>query len=476
MRPSAAQLLEHDFLQEKEAEDFKFVRGKLGSGGLEEVQEEDEENGEATAGDNRLSIYATTSPTKSLGLNLAASSVSSPSRATLSLGSVPISAQQEDESQHENVTSVLALDTDKKRVPNFSEDGRSVLSDAGTVKTSEPSAVGKSGACSPPIAAAQLIDRSTGRSRGSSGEGNGMSRSRILRVQTRSGSASGTDLRPSPGLGSHRLDDLIERSPIPRAASEPADLSAKGEMNRPVMLPVAVSALSDIRNRNDLCDAESNLPRRFLSSATVFDLLEIAPSDLLDHEQSTEAGVNNEALIFMMAVPVSDEDSYKEVEFEFNLLADEPSVLVEEMQTDPDLMDIIKPFANNIVSVLTVVCDVAKRVAKDRIETGDFTLPLSDAVLREILKMRQESGSSYAHFVECDDDDAFDPLAALCLAAKARQESCSQPWGLSEHDKTNGGEYGSITDAEADKFLLKDVRYQELMSTLQDNINKYDRI
>jgi hypothetical protein len=529
LRPTADQLLEHDFLKENEAEDFKFVRGKLGGGGLGDLREEDPEGsdeGGADAGPPGDAPRAEDSPVKSLGSDAAAKILKS-ARVTMSLGSVPLSGEAAGDSEAGRERSSLAVagsfqDEDPEKLQK--SDASPLTRNASTDKLRQrdpPSPV------KPTQAADDASDRSrdgsdvsgkeaaadggftSGRSRGGSG-----GRSRILRVQMRSGSASGPDLRRSPShsQGIVTIDDVLEQAPIARTNSEPADMPSLAGNARQVCemhLPAAVSEgraagmaapaapSSDELRAYD--DAERDgLSRCFLSSATIFDLLDIDPTGETI-EKGGGAGRSNEALIIMMAVPsaASDEDdSYQEVQFEFNVLLDEPSVVVDEMQSDPELADTIKPFATNMVTVLSAVCDVARRVAMERISTGNFSCLLSIAVLREILRMHSDE-DPYSQYVDCSDagagDAAAEPLTALCAVARVRLANGPAAgdwaggggggwaggggvppkhvaWSLSGQEDDSNQDFGTVTDAEADRILFEDPRYLDALAAYQENL------
>lgn len=322
------------------------------------------------------------------------------------------------------------------------------------------------------------IGGSNGRSRGESADGGqAAGRSRILRVQTRSGSASGTDLLKSPVLNAIVFDsEDIPQSPLIKANSEPADLSSLGRNAADFRLPKSIAQVGEQMTHsagnqtNNGVDneplEETGLSRRFLSSATVFDLLDIHPheSDYSGSADNADGGRANEALIFMMAVP-TNEDSYQEVEFEFNLLLDEPGVVVEEMQLDPDLADTIKPYATNMIAVLTAVCEVAKRVAVERIAVGRFSSSLSTAVLTEILRMNKDE-DSYTQYVDCSDSDSVvDPLAALRSVARTRLPAIA--------DHTNADDCAAVADSDADLLLFEDAKYIDLLAVYQENLSRF---
>lgn len=435
-RPTAEQLLSHEFLKEKEEEDFKFVRGKLGSGGLEELQEEDDEGAHVAPDENYPDGAG---PAPSMGIVKSAGNTSSPSRTTISLGSVSVLQEERTVAgghgnavinSNESSGNTSVMDSASSGLLFSTADIREGVRHSGNLKSSNETLVGGADG-----------DCNNGRrhSRGGSGDSSGLGRSRILRVQTRAGSASGTDLRPSPVI------------------SGPSNPIFNGEV--PIINPLIISNSGEEKaaaTNDGQLSGEANVPNQLLTTATVFDLLDI---------ENSESGLakTNESLIFMMSVPGKDLESYKEVGFEFNLLADEPSVLVEEMQTDPDLMDIIEPHASVIVTVLTAVCEVAKRVAVNRIQSNIFDTSLSDAVLIEILKIQAQRDLSYSHFVDCGEGVAIDPLENLCVTARNRKLSSDCNGDLNCY---------SVSDAEADKLICQDPSYLDLLSSLEENLSR----
>jgi len=72
---------------------------------------------------------------------------------------------------------------------------------------------------------------------------------------------------------------------------------------------------------------------------------------------------NSESLIFRLRVPF--EDTFKEVEFEFNLKDDEPKSIVEEMNEAEELI-FMRPYAQEIVDSITPVVEVARRIAHEK--------------------------------------------------------------------------------------------------------------
>lgn len=469
LRPTADQLLEHDFLKEKETEDFKFVRGKLGSGGLEELEEEDEDANEAGAAiAEEVTSVSLVSPSKSLSRNIAASASVSLERASLSLGALPLSGYQvETDSNNRSPSS-----NDGNVRVTVGTDGYSLVNDPD--KETSSITIGGPGS--------EVIDTLTAgrgltvadegvlsdtnpeltnvRTFGGNGEGSGSGRSRILRVQTRSGSASGAELRPSPAPAYQREVaeyHALQNSPSIISVAEPS-MSLQGEFDN-----VGQFRGGSMRVYSDAAS---------LLSTSVFDLIEIDPANLIDDNSGKSLARNNESIVVMMTVPDAGGDSYKEVGFEFNLLSDDPVVVVDEMQCDPDLADTIKPLASGIVAVLTAVSDVGKRVAIERIDRNQFELPLADAVLREILKRESASESPYSQYVDCSDGKLFDPLASLYRSAQARKLTSLRSWGLSPELNCEDSDYNTISDLEADKILLNDISYLELKSMMEESTSR----
>ena len=92
---------------------------------------------------------------------------------------------------------------------------------------------------------------------------------------------------------------------------------------------------------------------------------------------------NSESLIFRLRVPF--EDTFKEVEFEFNLKDDEPKSIVEEMNEAEELV-FMRPYAQEIVDSITPVVEVARRIAHEKaavklatehVPSADISLPYS---------------------------------------------------------------------------------------------------
>lgn len=71
----------------------------------------------------------------------------------------------------------------------------------------------------------------------------------------------------------------------------------------------------------------------------------------------------SESLIFRLRVPFGD--TFKEVEFEFNLQEDEPNSIVEEMNEAEELV-FMRPYAQEIVDSISPVVEVARRIAHEK--------------------------------------------------------------------------------------------------------------
>ena len=92
-------------------------------------------------------------------------------------------------------------------------------------------------------------------------------------------------------------------------------------------------------------------------------------------------------LVFRLRVPF--ENTFKEVEFEFDLDVDDPQTVVEEMNEVEELM-FVKEYADQIVQSITPVVEVARRVASENANcTSEVAstrqTPLSDLVIEKLL-------------------------------------------------------------------------------------------
>ena len=92
-------------------------------------------------------------------------------------------------------------------------------------------------------------------------------------------------------------------------------------------------------------------------------------------------------LVFRLRVPF--ENTFKEVEFEFDLEVDDPQTVVEEMNEVEELM-FVKEYSDQIVQSIAPVVEVARRVASENAncssESGSTTQPpLSDLVIEKLM-------------------------------------------------------------------------------------------
>jgi hypothetical protein len=93
-------------------------------------------------------------------------------------------------------------------------------------------------------------------------------------------------------------------------------------------------------------------------------------------------------LIFRLRVPF--ENTFKEIEFEFDLVEDDPQIVVAEMNEVEELM-FVSDYADQIVQSITPVVEMARKVARDKERyirnSGDSSkqLPLSDLVIETFL-------------------------------------------------------------------------------------------
>ena len=470
LRPSAAQLLLHDFLKENESEDFKFVRGKLGSG-LEELREEDHED--------PVPEEVVTKESKEVG------DAKFPNGGSLSAGSLSqIKARHVSGSKVNDEAAVHVGDTQDARKSSLEPSGNK-FGELGHATKPEDSY--NKQAASVPLYLDNSNEVIPGSSHGSSGDGSGV-RSRILRVKTRAGSLSGGEPLWSNGPDhvANATDEAslqphltgksqLDLSELPgKVVESNQKVSEAMGLPDPVVPPVTSDQELDAA-WNETEDAV--LPKRFLSSATIFDLLDIKPGESRSDEgDSIEIKVDrcNSALIIMMAVPSCTAESYQEVEFEYDFLTDDPIVVVEEMQSDPELANTIEPFATNIIASLSAVCDIAKRVALERISSSNFTPKLSLSVLRELISVRCSDGEdlqSYAQYVDCSKTNtAADPLALLRSVAYARLNESGFQKGYTD---STDNIWLDVSDAEIDRMLLDDLKYHELLKIRDESLVRF---
>mmetsp|Transcript_12667 Transcript_12667/g.19092 ORF Transcript_12667/g.19092 Transcript_12667/m.19092 type:complete len:932 (+) Transcript_12667:313-3108(+) len=124
-------------------------------------------------------------------------------------------------------------------------------------------------------------------------------------------------------------------------------------------------------------------------------------------------GNKDKCLIFRLRVPF--ENTFKEVEFEFDLAKDDPQTIVEEMNEVEELT-FLAEYADQIVASISPVVDVARRVAgekaAEKLDSGQNQPQLSEMVIEKFL----ETPGVY-------DDRA---LAALSCAAVERSKDRSR--------------------------------------------------
>mmetsp|Transcript_9843 Transcript_9843/g.14823 ORF Transcript_9843/g.14823 Transcript_9843/m.14823 type:complete len:949 (-) Transcript_9843:129-2975(-) len=124
-------------------------------------------------------------------------------------------------------------------------------------------------------------------------------------------------------------------------------------------------------------------------------------------------GNKDKCLIFRLRVPF--ENTFKEVEFEFDLTEDDPQTIVEEMHEVEELA-FLAEYGDQIVASITPVVDVARRVAGEKAargaDSGQDQPQLSEMVIEKFL----ETPGVY-------DDRA---LAALSCAAVERSKDRSR--------------------------------------------------
>lgn len=105
----------------------------------------------------------------------------------------------------------------------------------------------------------------------------------------------------------------------------------------------------------------------------------------VDDKGSHENGVPGEnCLIFRLRVPL--QSTFKEIEFEFDLLRDNPQAIVYEMNEVDELI-FLAPYAKQIVDSLTPIIEVARRVLEEKKQelTGKHEPALSNLVLEKLL-------------------------------------------------------------------------------------------
>lgn len=319
------------------------------------------------------------------------------------------------------------------------------------------------------------VDPALHRSGSATFDGSGVQKaSRIRRVHTRSGSATSADLSP-------RLDLSGDVS----SAAIPASGPSQGEVGQ--FMPLEYDSFDSNRSRNAIelqyddsgvqDEAKHRLSCTHVSSVSVFDIADIPGS--------------TESIVFRMCIPVPQENSYKEVEFEFNLLSDDPVVLVDEMKTDAELASIIGHHAPNIVAVLTPVVILCRRIASDRLATGKVSTPLSDLIFSEILRIQavqQTRGLSPS-------GGDWDPFCALVPSAKMRIEtsnrsvvasSVTNNQSVAPHSNvataldlpsssSNDPLDDVVAESDIDKLLTPDPEYAELLAKYQDNLMKAEK-
>jgi hypothetical protein len=533
-RPSAAQLTTHEFLQANEADDFKLVRVKLRTDarihleGWEEHEGEDGDEEDAVHRDEILSDSArqvaangeqqrdVVSPSGLPAGPLSGGGDWEPKNKSGSF-SPRISKHVNgdlNKSHHEslsptdrNTANIVANSDLSQPVQSFDRSGVEEAQDAKRQPDKDNKVEAETAVDS--ILELDLIhsvliaqngpDEDRANSQGSADpalhrsgsttfDGSGVQKaSRIRRVHTRSGSATSADLSP-------RLDPSVDSlssaaiSALGSAPGEAGDVMPSLENDRfdSNRYRNAAKLQSDLISVQD--EAKHRLSCRHASSVSVFDIADIPGSA--------------ESVVFRMCIPVPQEDSYKEVEFEFNLLSDDPVVLVDEMKTDIELASIIGHHAPNIVAVLTPVVILCKRIASERLATGKVNTPLSDLIFAEILHIQSSqqtrgSGSS---------GDDWDPFCALTPSANMRAEASNRPamesslsqdrplaphsnsaeadvsspaadWPSSSSNRRDRIEDEStledvVADSDIDKLLSSDPEYAELLAKYQDNLQK----
>ena len=372
-RPTASQLLAHPFLQENEEEDFLEVRVKLKKSSIkeelgrvseseeDESSDDDDDDDDDVAGDEGIIRNNSTPTNESCDVTSTADSSQVESQKTVQNESCkedsgdltapspefasgrtqtpitksfsPVNSAVQSTGSNAVSNSCLSdpsSQTHPSELPSKSlRDETPPSNDILSAKSNESGCKQKYAPSTKEIEQIIDIEKKSTSKKSLSGGGVG---SRVLRVydegvfRPRSGSigAGGSGIRHD-----HK-ESLTRSNPIPIP-------SAAGKDN---------SATTNISSSNIVLGYSPSAGENFVG---VVDL--------------EDKGTNSESLIFRLRVPFGD--TFKEVEFEFNLKEDNPNTIVEEMNEAEELV-FMRPYAQEIIDSLTPVVDVAKRLSREK--------------------------------------------------------------------------------------------------------------
>jgi hypothetical protein len=203
----------------------------------------------------------------------------------------------------------------------------------------------------------------------------------------------------------------------------------------PMSAAIPIQASHQI-NLHHIFSADADAAHPFTTTGATASLSKSPPEEnflgVVDVGDKGSGGTDDDSksedcLIFRLRVPF--ESTFKEIEFEFDLLCDHPQSIVDEMNEVDELI-FLTPYAKQIVDSLTPIVDVAQRVLREKkIQTGQETnsqrkhrTALSNLVLEKLLAMPGEF-----------DDRA---LAAWSNAAEERRTKENEISTTSSHHTT----------------------------------------
>lgn len=493
-RPSASQLMEHIFLQPNEAEDFNLVRASLNKpvlsgweeGREEEEDEESEPEAEADAdtdtqrsvsGDGNIppadsDMFEPKSPmqrdkmlsmldSEAEAVRLSADfEAGDGHRTAQKTTESPVSVQQHshklslDSNGRADLPLVNRGDVidDVRLSSDLDGTGRKPerLMDVESIEQVNTSTLDEVGNAPSGLE----LQSQDSQNNGTSKDGSSF-RSRIRRVQTRSGSITGTDV-----AGLVLPDAAVSISPIPAETSSAAATNATAASK-----PQLVGADRVVSPLENVSRIPSEAGSECLETSTILASLRnpVAVVDLSDIPGSTKS------LLFKITLPDVVEGVYKEVEFEFDLVQDDILVLVDEMQADPDLAASIAESGSLLVEAMAPVVDKARRALADRERAGVVSFDLADAVFRRVIEDVRE-------LTEQGNHSALDVLLPLYNTGLRKSDEILQGDSTVSIDNTGYNSEGAaddfVSDAEVESALNADAEFVDLRQKLIESLSR----